>query len=234
MNNRQLNKYDMLGSVCSLYDTESGAFAAFPAVAAPFSDIKMVYQEIGLNEKIIKEGTKGKVSSKNTAQEQIVKIGLIFAGALYAYAVDTNDQELMTFSDLNSKSFSKLRDSEVPITVESILAKVEGLGDKLIPYGISTEKKTSGREMLNEYIAKFAELNSGKTSKKTANENISMLLEKADKKLKVLDKLMLGVQEANAGLYSKYTSARVIVDKASSHKTVGTETQPAAPASTNK
>lgn len=218
MNNRQLNKYEMLCAVYNVYDTEKEAFNSFPAAAAAFSDIKMIYKEIELNEKIINQGTKGKVDSKNTAQEQVIRTGLILAGAIYAYAVDKNDYELMTFSDLNSKSFSKLRDSEVPITVDNIIDKAEELGDLLIPFGISVEKKTAARQLLNEYTEKYADLNTGKTSKKTANANVAMLLEKADKKLKVLDKLMLNVKESNAELYSKYNAARVIIDKAGSHK----------------
>ena len=129
MNNRLLNKYEMLNSVFSVYDADKEAFSSFPAVAASFSDIKMICKEIELNEKIINQGTKGKVESKNTAQEEIIKTGLILAGAIYAYAVEKNDAELMTFSDLSTKSFLKLRESEVPIKVDSIIDKTEELGD---------------------------------------------------------------------------------------------------------
>mgnify|MGYP001605910363 CR=1 FL=1 len=49
-----------------------------------------------------------------------------------------------------------------------------------------------------------------------------MLFDKADKKLKVLDKLMLGFKESSPELYSRYNAARVIYDKVSSHKVVDT------------
>ena len=52
-----------------------------------------------------------------------------------------------------------------------------------------------------------------------------MLFDKADKKLKVLDKLMLGFKESSPELYSRYNAARVIYDKRGSHK-VGDNTPP--------
>jgi hypothetical protein len=219
MNVRQLNKYEMLCSVYNFYDTEKVDLSSFSAVTAPFTDVKMICKEIELNEKIVNQGTKGKVGSKNTAQEEIIKNGLIIAGAIYAYAVEKNDIELMNFSDLSTRSFARLRDSEIPIKIDDILSKAEELGDLLTQFGATAAKRTAAKLVLDNYTDKFAELNSGKVSKKTANETINLLFDKADKKLKVLDKLMLGVQESNAELYTKYDNARVIIDKAASRKT---------------
>lgn len=230
MNNRQLNKYEMLCAIYTLYDKQKEAFTEFNAVAGPFTAIKSFCKEIELNEKIVSEGTKGKVESKNNAQEKIIQTGLVIAGAIYAYAADKNDVELMTFSDLYSKSFTKLREAQVPIEVDKILDKAGELGDLLIPFGLSADKRTSARQTLDEYIDKFANLSSGKTSKKAAGENIAALFDNADKKLKVLDKLMLGVKEKNAELYAMYESAKVIIDKASSRKTTAqTETADTVP-----
>ncbi|MFA5806619.1 MAG: hypothetical protein WC879_18460 [Melioribacteraceae bacterium] len=181
--------------------------------------------EIDLNEKIIQEGTKGKVISKDDSQAELIKTALVFAGSIYGYAAGKNDMELLTFADINSSTFNKLRDAEIPLTVEKILDKADALGTSLIPFGITEEKRTSGRAGLNDYLQKFGSVNTGKGSKKSARETNLMLFDKADKKLRVLDKLMLGFKESSPELYSRYNAARVIYDKGSSHK-VGDNTAP--------
>ena len=220
MNTREKNKHEMLGAVSNFYDTEKNSFAELPGISAAFADIKMIHKEIGLNEKIIQEGTKGKVVSKDDAQAELIKTALVFAGSVYGYAAGKNDSELLTFADINSKTFSKLRDSEIPLIVEKILDKADEIGETLIPFGITGEKRTLARTKLDDYLQKFGSVNTGKNTKKSARETNLMLFDKADQKLKVLDKLMFGFKESNTGLYSKYSAARVIYDKVSGYKVV--------------
>lgn len=218
MNTREKNKYEMIGAVSTFYERERDSFTNVPAAAAVFSDLKQIHKEIGLNEKVVNEGTKGKVISKDISQDEIVKTGLVITGALYGYAATENDAELMTFADVNSKTFSKLRDSEIPIHIDKILEKANALADKLIPYGITEEKRNDARVKLDNYIEKFGIVSAGKVTKKSARETNLMLFEKADQKFKVLDKLMLGFKESNSDLYSRYNAARVIYDKTGSRK----------------
>ncbi len=75
----------------------------------------MCHREIETERQYFKEGVKGIVVSKDVSQGELIKTGLVVAGGLYAYAVDNNDSELMTLADLNTKSFGKLRDSEIPV-----------------------------------------------------------------------------------------------------------------------
>ena len=220
MNTREKNKNETLDAVSNFYDAEKNSFTGLPGIVAAFSDIKMIHKEIDLNEKIIQEGTKGKVVSKDDSQDELVKTALVFAGSVYGYAAGKNDSELLTFADINSKTFSKLRDSEIPLIVEKILDKADEIGEALIPFGITEEKRTLARTKLDDYLQKFGSVNTGKSTKKSARETNLMLFDKAGQKLKVLDKLMFGFKESNPGLYSKYSAARVIYDKVSSHKGV--------------
>ena len=213
----------MLVATYGIYDNNKDSFTNFPAAASSFSEIKSIAKEMTLNEMIIKEGTKGKIVSRDDSQSQLVQSGLVVAGALYGYAADNNDAELLIFSDVNSHSFGKLRLSEIPIFVEKLIDKADDIGDGLIPYGITAEKRTTLRAQLDDYVAKYAVVNSGKVTKKTARQTIKKLFAKADSQLKKLDKLMLGLDESNPELYSKYLSARVIIDKVSSHQSQAEE-----------
>lgn len=233
MNTREKNKNEMLGTVSDFYNSEKNSFIALPGVVKTFSDIVAIHKEIKLNEKVIQEGTKGKVVSKDLSQEELVKTALVFAGAIYGYAAGINDNELLTFSDINSKTFNNLRDSEIPLTVEKILDKADELAEALIPFGITQEKRTVAKTKLEDYLEKFGSVNTGKITKKSARETNLMLFIKADQKLKVLDKLMLSFKEINPELFSKYNAARVIYDKASSHKTVA-ENQTGTPVNTGQ
>jgi hypothetical protein len=225
MNTREKNKNEMLGSVAAYYEENKLQFAGMTGIVSTFSELTAIHKEIDLNEKVIQDGTRGKVVSKDLSQEELIKTALVFAGSIYGYAAAVNNPELLTFSDISGRTFLKLRDSEIPITVEKLLDKADELADDLIPYGITGEKRTEARSRLNNYFDKFSSVSTGKQTKKSSRETIDMLFNKADQKLKVLDKLMLGLKESNAELYSKYSAARVIVDKAGSRRTAAeTET----------
>ncbi len=218
MNTHEKNKYEMLEAVYGFYENEKENLVQLPAASAAFSEINLIVKEIALNEKIIQEGTKGKIISRNDSQAELIKIALVIAGAIYGYAAEKNNSELLNFADINTKTVSKLRNSEVPIFVEKIIEKADELGDELIPFGITADKRNSVRTLLKDYSDKYAVVSAGKVTKKSAGETIEMLLKKADAKVKVLDKLMIGFKDSNSQLYSKYSSARVIYDKAGKHK----------------
>lgn len=218
MNTREKNKNEMFGKVSGFYDTEKTTFAGLPGLAAAFNDITAIHKEINLNQKVVMGGTDGKVNSKDVSQDKLILTALVFAGAIYGYAVGKEDVELTNFADLNSKSFGKLRDSEVPLVAEKILDKADELGEKLIPFGTTEEARTAARTKLNDYIEKFGSLDRGKGSKKSARDMITLLFAKADKKLKVLDRLMLSFKESNPELFSRFTTSRMIYDKSATHK----------------
>jgi hypothetical protein len=213
MNKREKNKYDMLGSVANFGETEDGAISGIPALATAFADVKSIYREIGLNENILIEGTHGKVVSKDNSQDEVVKTGLVFAGAIFGYAASINDEELINFADISSVTFDRQRDSEIPLTVEKFLNKADELATELVPYGITDEKRTAARAQLDAYLEKFASLSTGKGIRKAARETINILFKKADKKLKILDKLMYGFKESSPDLHTRYETARIIYDK---------------------
>lgn len=219
MNNREKNRNEMYERVVTFWNTEAAKLSAIPKVGIVIGELKTIQREISLNDTVLSEGTKGKVVSKDTSQKEILPAGLSVAGAIYGYAVDKGNEELMVFADVNSKTLQKLRDSEVPVFIDKLLDKADELGDELIPYGITADKKTAARTKLDDYIAKYATVNTGKGAKAAARKNISLLFKNGDKKLLVLDKLMIGFKETEIELFNLYTSARVIVDKVSSRNT---------------
>lgn len=219
MDNREKNRMEMLQSVSDFGDNNKTVLSAIPALPAAFDQIRLIHDELALNLGLITEGTSGKVVSKDVSQETIIQSGLVIAGALYGYAFDNNNPELMTAADQNSTSFRKLRDSEIPVFVNHLLQKAESIGDDLAGYGIDAQKKADARSQLDDYKQKFKVLGDGKSNKKTANSTIKLLLSKSEPRLKKLDKLMIGFMSSNPALYSKYQAARMIHDKQGAHRT---------------
>ena len=226
MNNREKNSHEMIGAVCDYGDKEKSSFSPTPAIITNFSDLKTIHREITLNNRVLTEGVHGKVISKDVSQDEIITQCLVIAGAVYGYAADKNNSELMTFADINSKTFLKLRDSEVPVTFEKFIEKAEEVGDELGAYGINAEKITDARTKLIDYNNKFSGVGAGKGAKTTARKTITLLFDKAEKKLKVLDRLMLGFKVSNSELYARYLAARIIYDKPASSKGKDTPEEP--------
>ncbi|MFA6981284.1 MAG: hypothetical protein WC209_18300 [Ignavibacteriaceae bacterium] len=225
MDKREKNKKEMLGTVSGFYTTEKDSFTALPGLVAAFADVIAINKEIDLNEQVVQVGTSGKVVSKDGSQDELIITALVFAGAIYGYAAKENDLELLTFADMNSNTFHKLRDAEIPLRVEKILEKADELAAALVPFGISEAKRNEGKASLDDYVAKFGSVNMGKGGKKSAAESTKKLLKKVDQKLKVLDKLMLPFRKKDTNLYSRYESARMIYDKGGRHNG-GSDTPP--------
>ena len=223
MTNGEISRYNRNGVVIEFGELYKQQTSTVAKLDAAFGDASLMHKEIGLNKKIVDEGTGGMVISKDISKVTVIKTSLVFAGALFGYAADNNNNELLTFSDLNTRSFTRLRDSQVPLLAESILEKCAALGDALVPSGITAEKRTAFRELLTEHMDKFAALNQGKISKKTANATIKMLLAKFEKKLTVIKKLMLGFEDSNPEMYAKFTAACEI-NYAAATKNNGTTT----------
>lgn len=213
MKTRDKNRKEMLAAVSGFYEVEKTSFTELPGLIAAFSDLSMINKEIELNEKLIQEGTRGKVVSKDSSRDELITTALVFAGAIYGYAAGQNDLEMMTFTDVNSSTFYSMRDAEVPLRAEQILDKADELGALLVPFGVTEEQRITGRAGLNDYLQKYGRVNTGKGGKKSAGETNVMLFKKMDKKLKVLDKLMLRFEQKDPELYSRYNAARVIYDK---------------------
>ena len=219
MNIREKNRSEMFERVVAFGEAEKTRLNAIPKVATAISELKMIQREISLNDRLLFEGTKAKVFSKDVTQKEIIPLALVIAGGIFSYAVDISDEELIKSADINSKTIHKLRDSEIPVFIERIIDKADELGDLLMPYGLTAEKRTAARGKLDEYIAKFTTLNTGKGTKSAARKTISDLFDNGDKKLRVLDKLMIGFKESDTELFNLYASARVIIDKSSSRNT---------------
>ncbi len=213
MNQNQKNRDERLGKLLSFFSDQKDSMVMVPAIADVFADISSFHKEIGLNMKILQGGTKSKVASKDDSLSTVIRTGLVFAGAIYGCADKKNDVELLTFADVNSKSMSKKRQSEMPIFVERIIDKADELGSELEPFGVNEHKRIAARAVIDDYIQKFDILNNGKISKQSANATIILLLSKADKKIKVLARLMLGFKDTNPELFNKFEIANTIIDK---------------------
>jgi hypothetical protein len=151
MNARDKNKTEMLGKVVRFNEEQKSEFAGIPALGKVTGELKMQSSEIELNMKIISEGTKGKVVSKDVSKEELIDATLKCTGAIFAYAVDAKDAELKVFSDVYSKTFLRKRDSELPGFSELFFDKANELGDKLIPYGFDEAKRAEVRSVLDNY-----------------------------------------------------------------------------------
>ena len=217
MNYHQKNKLDMLDTVTDFYDNEQGALSTLPAVATVFGNIKVISKEIKENDQIATDGTKARVIAKNAAKEILKQKCLVIAGAIYSYSVDINDEETAALADINSKSLTKLRESEIPGFFNKFIKLATDNAENLVQYGITEEKINDAQRIHDEYVAKFGKVSKGKTTKKGAVKNITALFKTVDKKLKKLDKLMLGIKSVNPEVHRKYESARVIIDKKATH-----------------
>ncbi len=230
MTNKGINKYNRLETVVIFGQKNKETFISVPKLGAAFDESELMYKEIGLNIKVLKVGTGGLVELKNNSQEDIIDTSLVIAGGIFAYAVEKNNIELKKFSDLNSRDFTRIRDSQVPLLAEAIIDKSDSIGDDLIPFGINEHKRVDARAKLTDYIDKFGALNQGKISKKTANATIKMLLTKFDAKLIVIKKLMLGFKKDYAEMYSSFETAATIINSPATRNTDNGTPNPPAPA----
>jgi len=157
--------------------------------------------------------TKGITQKKREYRKQLDITTDVFLGIFRSYAKTTGNDDLYANSDKSISEIKKVKDTEMPVLVNSTIDFASKYKEQLKDYGITAKMITDYEASLagfKEYLSKPQEI---KAEKKTATADLKKLFKELDEQLtEYLDNHMMQYKLKEPQFYSDYENARIIYD----------------------
>ncbi len=218
MTNNQENKRGMYSTVLPLLKANTGKTGSVPAFAPAVASFETTLAQINAKEKERSEGTTGKLETRDNAEAELIDALIPVAGALAAYASETNNTELKEKAAVKISVLEHMRDLDLLDKAKAIAGYAQEQNTNLVPYGVSADVLTALDQKRSAFETAVAELGKGKVERTGARTALNDLFDTADDILKnKLDNMMKVVRKNEPQLGIAYDAARVIKDLGAGH-----------------
>jgi hypothetical protein len=213
MRKHEENKLTMYKSVLTDLDSNKSKTDTVAAFAEPIMEFRTTVQAIESKTSQMDNAITGKTSTKLKAEDELIRVLLPIAAALYTYGRKQNNAEISEKVKVQESYLRRMRDTELVIKARSIhalaVANVGSLGD----YGITDVKVDDLSDKIENYNTSLGQRESGTAVRSGARLSLTELFAKADDILEnSLDPLMELLRETFTEFYNEYFAARVIKD----------------------
>ncbi len=223
MNKREESKLAAYGEIVDVINLPGDGIEIPMGIVNAKSNLKLICDEIKVKEEQLKNAAVGKTYAKDKALNEIIEQAVIIAGSIYAFAVAGNNDELEQFAEVNDKTLYNTRETDIPIKAKAVLDKADELGTALEIYGTTQAERDKLRNALADFADKDTIQNTGLGNKTAARDDLTSLFVRADKVVKVIEKLMKKFEQTNPEYYNRFTAANNIKNKAVRHRDNGEE-----------
>jgi hypothetical protein len=160
----------------------------------------------------------GITQTKQQARFAAIKSAAIIAGAIYSYAVDTNNTELATNMNITPASLKAKKDEEVVDSLHNIWAEATELVtvtppalNPLADYGVSAAEVTALEGLINAYTAITTAPRLVISTRKTRNQELADIYDVTDALLFKMDKIIDGLEDSYLAFFQGYKNARIVI-----------------------
>lgn len=163
--------------------------------------------------------TKGATADKRSALIEMVEAAVAVAGAVAAYASETNNGVLLQKVEVSDSGLRRTRDTEVSAVCQGIHDVATANLAHLADYGVDADVLTDLQGKVGMYDGNISLPTSTKGDKKAAGQALKVTLATTRKVLEgSIDKQMLRFRLSQPDFYNQYRAARVIIDSPGGHK----------------
>jgi hypothetical protein len=213
MTNFHQNRFGMYLVVLIVLTKNSLIIALIPALERIVASFKQLVDEIGIDMEALDNKTTGKTSAKRQAEDDMVNAVLPLVNALYSYATDEKDVELMEKTDISATDIHEMRDAERGQYVTRLLDMVESKKAELADRNVTDANFTHARQKVAVFIDSLGSRNSSISERAGGRDVLFANFARADEMLeKHIDKLMLHFKQDHQEFYLDYQAARVVHD----------------------
>jgi hypothetical protein len=213
MNNKQENKLSMYNAVREIVTTNTSLWEKIPAFTAAFTEYGTLLDNIAATLRTQNSDLTGASADKVSGKEALANATLAVAGAIHAYASQSNKAELKQRVALTRSDLLLVRDMEMLEKCRTIASHAEANKASIADYG-ATEAVIKD---LQDKITAFATLAVRPrvviAERKDATADLQNLIRLTDTLLSDrLDKIMEQFKVTQPGFYNLYQTNRILVD----------------------
>jgi hypothetical protein len=143
MTNNQENKRGMYSTVLTLLKANTDKTGSVPAFAPAVASFETTLTEINAKEKERNEKTTGKMETRDNAEAELIDAVIPVAGALAAYASETNNAELKEKATVKISVLEHMRDLDLLDKAKAISGYAQEQKTNLIQYGVTADVLTA-------------------------------------------------------------------------------------------
>ncbi|PZR77220.1 MAG: hypothetical protein DLM73_00185 [Chthoniobacterales bacterium] len=206
----------MYRATFTVLDANAAEYAGVAALGTQVGNFSNSIDLIGQLAQIQTADTSGIPIDKKMLQQQMVDMAMRVAGAVKAFASDTNNAALRQQADVNQSTFTRARDD----LRDDVAQTMHDLGNtniaSLAPYGITAITLTGLQTRIDAYRAVIGAPRTARVGKSTATDMLAAEFARADTILQDrIDGLIEQFKDSGTTFYSDYKKARRIVDTGS-------------------
>jgi hypothetical protein len=191
----------------------------YSTLAALATQAANLHSSIDLIGQLVRAQTKdatGVTLDKAMLQNQMVDMAMRVAGAVKAYASDTNNNALRQQADINKSEFVRARDDERDDLAQRMYDLANDNISALAPFGVTAATLSALSTRINAYVESIGSPRSERVKKATATEMLDAEFARADMIIEDrIDGLMEQFKDSGTPFYSNYKNARRIGDTGS-------------------
>ncbi len=226
MNLHEENTKAMIDEVLSLYGIETTKFNKYSRIAARIQNILTIQAGIENCQIILKKGTGGKTRVKTVSRQELTHMALVVCGDLFDFAHEKEDIELIRISSKTLTDFNRMSEVQFSTEIKAIDQAIDGISTRLGETDLTPEKRSNFKDMILTYNSVAGAAGTARGRVTAARERMTALFHQAEVEFDVLDRLMLKFVTEDPDLYTRYDSARKIIDRGGGHGGGGTDTPP--------
>lgn len=219
MTDNQENKRSMNIAVQKVCKKFKSIWSGIPAFVKAFADFETNIDDIE-TQRLIQEGKiTGIATNKQKEEDEMIQLTIEIVGAVYAYAAENEDNELMEKVNYSPNGLSKERDTVLKDICQLIHNEAKNVVTNLADYDKTPADLNQLQKEINDFKDILTKPRTAIVTRSTATSQLVVLTKISDNILKTrMDKLMESSKTKERKFYMAYKSARIIVDLGVRHK----------------
>ncbi|WP_420576742.1 hypothetical protein [Ekhidna sp.] len=212
MNQRQINKAEMMETTNNYLDANTAIWSAIPIVTTYKNQLSQTIDDLKTAAQAQDAAQVFIGSNLQTLKVTIAEKMDILDDILEAYADDNGNAELLAQAENSKTDYIRLTNEAFETKVKNVIGLLESNVAEMADYGLTQDQIDDAKLSFGNYQDKRGMPRSYKVASRQATQSIEGLIDEGDKALEKLDRVMKRFKRSNTTFYNGYIASRTIVD----------------------
>jgi hypothetical protein len=219
MNTYQTNRRTMFKMVAKVFDDHNDVWNGMSPLTVSVQALKGKIQ--GIDDAVQQQETPtGATDAKASARDQLEDVLFLTCRALAVLGHTSNDHDLLAATDLARSDLDRLPDDELITRANAVTGLANAHKTELATFQVTQENLQELALRLQQFSSLLLEPRSDEVTHGTTTETVGSLIRDANGILRnEIDRMVDLFSRTNPDFVADYKRARVVVDRAATHKT---------------
>ena len=220
MNTEQTNRVTMFKTVSAYLGQHNSVWSGMPLMVTAVQQLNDIIAAMNLAAQKQETATMGAVQDKAAARDALEDVLFLMCEALGVLGHTGSDRELSALVDLSPSKLAQMSAEELSNRATSVLAQATARTQDLAALNVTATNVTELSQALQDFNGSKEQPRTSTAQQMAQTQSLSSLVSDGSGVLRnQTDKLVNLFRRSNPEFVAGYRGARVIVDRAATHKT---------------